>query len=258
LDTPQRRPRTIAPACAERRVTYQAMFRLWSTRWSARGSSAPTPTDRQPLARGRPTAVQVRPPTEHDSRRWRQPLARRSSHPVRQARRGQLSSENTGGRGGTRTPDICLVRTPRTSPPGDMHPSRGHVALGKTPWVAGMLAKCWHAVADGHVADRRLISARTCRRNRDVVGQRVVWHRPDLAGRVVTTLRFDVAADHLQARGDSVGAGYRELPAGGQRVPMAVTTQCRDPEEGSGGAMLAAETAVGTTAVGPALCARVL
>jgi hypothetical protein len=51
-----------------------------------------------------------------------------------------------GGRGGTRTPDSCLVRTPRTPPPGDMRRTGHQLALSKTPRAASTLAKCWQAL----------------------------------------------------------------------------------------------------------------
>jgi hypothetical protein len=51
-----------------------------------------------------------------------------------------------GGRGGTRTPDCCLVRTPRTPLPGDIWDTPHQLALNKTPRAATTLAKCWQAL----------------------------------------------------------------------------------------------------------------
>jgi hypothetical protein len=61
-----------------------------------------------------------------------------------------------GGRGGTRTPDSCLVSTPRPWPPGHMRHMRRrrrHLAPIRTQRTAGTLAKCWPAATGGYVAD---------------------------------------------------------------------------------------------------------
>jgi hypothetical protein len=51
-----------------------------------------------------------------------------------------------GGRGGTRTPDSCLLRTPRIPPPGDMHRTQHQLALIKTRRAARRSGKCWQVV----------------------------------------------------------------------------------------------------------------
>jgi hypothetical protein len=58
-----------------------------------RGSSAPTPTDRQALAADVQRAIQVRP-TEQESRRRRKQPPRRASQRVRQARRVDVGDPN--------------------------------------------------------------------------------------------------------------------------------------------------------------------
>ena len=79
------------------------------------------------------------------------------------------------------------------------------------------------------------------------------WSRPCAWVSQPLTFKHAVTASELES---SVPTG--SCPRAASEFPMAVTTQRGAREEGSGGAMSAAETALGATAVGPALCARVL
>jgi predicted Zn-ribbon and HTH transcriptional regulator len=98
--------------------------------------------------------------------------------------------------------------------------------------------------------------------HRDVVGSvrsGTGLTRPDVRSRPCAwvshplTFKRAVTASELES---SLPAG--SCPRAASEFPMAVTTQRGAREEGSGGAMLAAERALGATAVGPVLCARVL
>jgi hypothetical protein len=84
----------------------------------------------------------------------REARAMEADETVSEGKRTAMQRRDQGGRGGTRTPDICLVRTPRAGPPGDLRPTRPQLALTKTARTTGTLAKCWQAAAAGHVADR--------------------------------------------------------------------------------------------------------
>ncbi len=75
----------------------------------------------------------------------------------RRAKMAATQRCDLGGRGGSRTPDICLVRTPRARPPGDMRCTRHQLALSKAPRTAGTLAECWQIAPAGDVANPRLI-----------------------------------------------------------------------------------------------------
>jgi hypothetical protein len=118
------------------------------------------------------------------------------------------------------------------------------------------LAKCWQAAAAGHLSDRRLISActtPTCTvtssgsaRSSTGLTRPDVWSRPALGCRSRSP---SSARRQRQSWNPRYPPGAARSRPGGS--PMAVTTQRGEREEGSGGAMLAAETALGATAVGP-------